>query len=45
MIISINGLDKLIFAETFITNNEYIISEIVNINSDKITFFQLLFLG
>ena len=31
--------DNLIFAETFITNNEYTISEVVNTNSDKLNFF------
>jgi len=31
--------DNLIFAETFITNNEYTISEVVNTNSDKLNYF------
>jgi len=31
--------DNLIFAETFITNNEFTISEVVNTNSDKLNFF------
>ena len=36
--------DNLIFAETFITNNEFTISEVVNTNSDKLNFFLVIIL-